>query len=45
METIGEKETNKEFGARHRTFGVWPRSWGSALGDCMMRYKDGTLLR
>ena len=39
------KETNKEFGARHRIFGVWPRSRGSALGDCLMRREDGTLLR
>ena len=45
METIREKEINKVFGARHRTFGVWPHSRGSALGDCLMRHEDGTLLR
>ena len=40
-----EKETNKEFGARHRIFGVWPRSMGSALGDCLMHHAGGTLLQ
>ena len=45
METKGEKETDKEFGARHRIFRVWPRSMGSALGDCQMRHVGGTLLR
>ena len=45
METIGEKVTNKECDARRRTFGVWPHSRGSALGDCLMRHEDGTLLR
>ena len=45
METVSEKETNKVFGAMHRTFGVWPRSRGSALADCLMRHEDGTLLR
>ena len=44
METIGEKETNKEFGARHRTVGVWPRSRGSARGDCLRRHEEGMLL-
>ena len=27
------KETNIEFGARHRIFGAWPRSMGSARVD------------
>ena len=40
-----EKEMNKEFGARHRIFGVWPRSMGSALGDCLMHHAGGTLLQ
>ena len=40
-----EKETNKEFGARHRIFGVWPRSRGSARGDCLTHHAGGTLLR
>ena len=45
METAREKETNKGFGARHRTFGVWPHSMGSALGNCLVRHEDGMLLR
>ena len=40
-----EKEMNKEFGARHRIFGVWPRSKASALGDCLTHYAGGTLLQ
>ena len=40
-----DKEMNKECGARHRIFGVWPRSTGSALGDCLMHHADGTLLQ
>ena len=44
-ETIEEKETNKEFGTRHRTFGVGPRSRGLALGDFLMHREDGTLLQ
>ena len=43
--TNREKETSKEFGARHRIFGVWPRSRGSALGDCLMHHAGGTLLQ
>ena len=39
------KETNKEFGARHRIFGVWPRSKGSALIDCLTHHAGGTPLR
>ena len=40
-----KKKTNKEFGSRRRIFGVWPRSMGSALGDCLMHYVSGTLLQ
>ena len=40
-----EKEMNKEFSARHRIFGVWPRSMGSALGGCQMHHAGGTLLQ
>ena len=38
------KETNEEFGARHRTFGVWPHSRDSALVDCLTHHAGGTLL-
>ena len=40
-----EKETNKEFGAKHRIFEVWPRSKGSALRDYLTHHAGGTLLR
>ena len=39
------KETNTEFGTRHRIFGVWPRSMGSARVDYRMHHADGTPLR
>ena len=44
MDTIGGKETNKDFRARHRIFGVWPRSRGSALIDCLTHHAGGTPL-
>ena len=34
----GVKETNEESGNMHRTFRVWPRSMGSALGGCLMHH-------
>ena len=39
------KETNTEFGARHKIVGVWPHSKDSAPGDCLKHHAGGTLLR
>ena len=38
------KETNKEFGARHKIFGVWPFSRDLALVDCLTHHASSTLL-
>ena len=40
-----KKVTNNVSGLRHRIFGVWHRSMGSALSACPMHYEGDTLLQ